>query len=451
MKKAFISAAAFAVVAVSSIAVAPTTSEAIPAFARQTGAACLSCHFQSYPALASMGRAFKIGAFTDVGDQALIEDDNLSLPSVLNLGMVLHPIYTHLRKSGADTAAGTATSNQNQTAWAVPTDNNILVAGRIGTNSGAFVEFNGGAGNFQMMNSFDFGDFKAGLNVAATVFGPTGALELTSVYGQHSAKLGGGDVSAIDAVISGPSSALGATLDKAGKNGSGGDTSVALWGSNGLLTVQVAGVVVGANVANNAINGTGRNNNSFVPMVAATLDTEVGGFNLVAELGTMNGTESVGSANFVSTVKASWLAAQVQGELGDMSLGVYGDFATTKSGAHGNYATASAANAPTFDKKDGYSIRAELEPISHFLVGVGFGSTKVSAVSGNLTQKTSTVHYGVTYEIYQNMELTLAETDVTTGAVAGTVAAAAATPSSLTLGGIQGKTKTTKLGLEAVF
>ena len=44
MKKSILSAAAFAVVAVSAVAVAPTTSEAIPAFARQTGAACLSCH-----------------------------------------------------------------------------------------------------------------------------------------------------------------------------------------------------------------------------------------------------------------------------------------------------------------------------------------------------------------------------------------------------------------------
>ncbi|MDX8414349.1 MAG: hypothetical protein R8J85_09715, partial [Mariprofundales bacterium] len=130
MKKAFISAAAFAVVAVSSIAIAPTTSEAIPAFARQTGAACLSCHFQTFPALNAFGRAFKIGGLTDVGDQALIEDDNLSLPAVLNLGMVLRPAYVHT--SNSTTPALGVSTTVNTTNWAVPTDNNILVAGRVG-------------------------------------------------------------------------------------------------------------------------------------------------------------------------------------------------------------------------------------------------------------------------------------------------------------------------------
>jgi hypothetical protein len=49
MKKMIFSAVAFAVVAVSAVAVAPTTSEAVPSFARQTGASCNSCHFQSIP------------------------------------------------------------------------------------------------------------------------------------------------------------------------------------------------------------------------------------------------------------------------------------------------------------------------------------------------------------------------------------------------------------------
>ncbi|MDQ6955940.1 MAG: hypothetical protein Q9M21_01965, partial [Mariprofundaceae bacterium] len=124
MKKTLLSAAAFAVVAVSAVSIAPTTSEAIPAFARQTGAACLSCHFQTFPALNSFGRSFKLGAFTDVGEQALIEDDNFSLPAVLNLGMVLRPQFISTKAiNGAVTSA-----------WAVPADSNILLAGRVGSN-----------------------------------------------------------------------------------------------------------------------------------------------------------------------------------------------------------------------------------------------------------------------------------------------------------------------------
>ncbi len=440
MKKAFISAAAFAVVAASSIAVAPTTSEAIPAFARQTGAACLSCHFQTFPALSSFGRAFKLGALTDVGDQALVEDDNLSLPSVLNLGMVLRPAYTHVKH----TPTGGKTTNM--TTWAMPTDSNILVAGRVGTNVGAFVEFNGGAGNFQMFSSFDFGSFKGGLNAMATGFGPTAALELMSVYGQHGGKLWGSDVSAVQNVI--PQS----------------NTSVALWGSNGLITAQVAGVVAGAGVNNNVLVGPGTTslagasaangngaitgNNSFVPMIAVTLDTELGGFNAMLEVATMNGTQTIGgtagggAAVGKNSVKASWLAAQIQGELGDMSLGVYADFATTKSGANANYATAG------FDKKDGYSIRAEIEPIHQLMFGVGVGSQKTSATSGSLSQKVTVTHYAATYEIYQNMEVTLSQTNTTTGKTTGV---AGATASSLTAGTAGSSNKATRIELEAVF
>jgi hypothetical protein len=36
-----------------------STAEATPGFARQTGMACVACHFQHYPTLNSFGRAFK--------------------------------------------------------------------------------------------------------------------------------------------------------------------------------------------------------------------------------------------------------------------------------------------------------------------------------------------------------------------------------------------------------
>ncbi|MDQ6974948.1 MAG: hypothetical protein Q9M22_00105, partial [Mariprofundaceae bacterium] len=107
MKKTLLSAAAFAVAGVSAVAIMPTTSEAIPAFARQTGAACLSCHFQTFPAVNAFGRSFKLNAFTDVGEQALIEDEGLSLPSVLNASFVLRAQY-NLSKTTFPTASSAA-------------------------------------------------------------------------------------------------------------------------------------------------------------------------------------------------------------------------------------------------------------------------------------------------------------------------------------------------------
>ena len=197
MKKMIFSAAAFALVAVAGMALAPTTASAIPAFARQTGAACLSCHFQQFPALTPFGRAFKRGAFTDVGSEALVEDDNLSIPAVLNASM-------QVRANAIHTSGGGSTST---TVYNIPTDANFFVAGRIGAHTGAFIEFGGGAGdtgtsfnNVQLINSWDVGGFKVGLGFADTSFGADSLTHVSNVFGQQSGAVGdiGSDVSAIN-------------------------------------------------------------------------------------------------------------------------------------------------------------------------------------------------------------------------------------------------------------
>ncbi|MDQ6950525.1 MAG: hypothetical protein Q9M26_02545, partial [Mariprofundales bacterium] len=288
MKKAFISAAAFAVVAVSSIAVAPTTSEAIPAFARQTGAACLSCHFQSFPSLAPMGRAFKMGAFTDVGDQALIEDDNLSTPVVLNATFVTSANITWNKVSGDTTALGAGGTNGTTKTFNIPTDTNLLMAGRVGSHTGAFVEFGGGTGdtntganNFQVMNSFDFGSFKGGLNYSDTSFGFTAPLEVSSVFGQHAGLLNGGFVSAVQNVI------VNSTLDGQGGFANAGNptmsTSVAAWVGNDMGYVQVGGSALTA--------GPGVINNSLVPYVRAVFTPDLGDMDAMIGFAVIKGTQ----------------------------------------------------------------------------------------------------------------------------------------------------------------
>lgn len=87
MKKMIVSAAAFAVVALTAVAVAPTSAMANSAFARQTGQACSACHFQSIPRLNDFGRKFRVNAFRDTGTAGLIEDEGLSLPAQFNAGL----------------------------------------------------------------------------------------------------------------------------------------------------------------------------------------------------------------------------------------------------------------------------------------------------------------------------------------------------------------------------
>ncbi|MDX8409972.1 MAG: hypothetical protein R8J84_08060 [Mariprofundales bacterium] len=430
MKKAFISAAAFAVVAVSSIAIAPTTSEAIPAFARQTGAACLSCHFQTFPAVNAFGRAFKMGAFTDVGDQALIEDDNLSLPSVLNASMVLRAQFQNTRVSTPASAVGAGfTAQQNAVAaaqaavnaavtnaaltaaqatlataqaaatagaavvantvtttnWNVPADAVLLLAGRVGTNTGAFVEFQGGAANWQLMNSIDFGSFRGGLNIQNTGFGPTAAIEISNVFGQHGGKLNGKALSAVNTIIGG------------GSLTGGNTTSVAGWIGNEMGLIQVGGVAFA--------DATLVNNNSFVPLVRGVFTTELGGADVLIGAGWMAGTQTAGTIAAAQGVNALFLDVQAQGELGDMSYGIYGDVVNTKArGANaanlGSNVFAGGANA----KVDGYSIRLEIEPLHQLMLGVGAGQVRTTNTGATTATKVNSTQIALTYEIYQNME-----------------------------------------------
>ena len=110
----------------------PQSANAVPAFARQTGLACSSCHFQHYPTLNAFGRAFKAGGYTMVGGQSLIEGDMLSLPSVLNASMVLKVMY---RKTNGDEKTG-----DNMGSLKFPDEAALLIGGRAGEHVGFLLE-----------------------------------------------------------------------------------------------------------------------------------------------------------------------------------------------------------------------------------------------------------------------------------------------------------------------
>jgi len=421
MKKILLSAAAFAVVAVSAVAVAPTTSEAIPAFARQTGSACLSCHFQEVPALAAFGRDFKKGSFTAMGDQGLVEDENLSIPVVLNASFVVRANMTHTSGAGG----------VSSTAYNIPVDQNLLIAGRAGTNTGVFLEFGGGAGdtntgglnNMQVMNSFDLGDFKVGLSYADNSFGGDSTLITNSVYGQHSGNIGAvGDVSAVN--NSGWTNSI---------------TSIGTWVGNDMGYIQFALVAPGGaagwvaaapiNTTNGAVN-VGLKLAKMVK-VAATLD--IGGFDTILGVGSVGGT--VGKLAGAPSMDMQWAFAQMQGDLGDMSLGIYGDWAHAKGKSNGNIlgaqdsantvglanpvsAYAGYASLNNGDKFDAFSLRASLEPVSQLDVAFGYGYRKTTGTANNT--KVQTFKIGASYSVYQNMILSLSyqndKTTVTGGA-----------------------------------
>jgi len=430
MKKMIFSASAFALVAVSAISLAPTTASAIPAFSRQTGAACLSCHFQEVPALKAFGRAFKMGSFTDVGDQALVEDDNLSIPAVLNASMVV-------RGNAVHTSGGTAAST---TTYTIPADTNFLVAGRVGSNTGAFVEFGGGIGdtggafnNVQLMNSWDVGGFKVGLGFADDGFGGSSVLEVSNVFGQHSGGVGdvGGAVGAIN--NSGFTNSI---------------TSIGAWVGNDLGYVQFALIAPGGSAGwtvgaspDSGINATGGTVNvglKLAKLVRAVATLDVGGWDTLVGFGVVTG--KVGRTNATALTEAEmnmvFIDGQIQGDVGDMSLGVYADYAHAKGKANGNIlgaqdvitTTGAASTLANFNslgstqKFDAYSIRATLEPITGIVLGAGYGYRKVTNdTAGTSEPKHQVFSIAGSYALYQNSIISLNFTnDKTSGLTTST-------------------------------
>ncbi len=127
--------------------VLPQSAHAIPAFARQTGMACSTCHFQHFPALNAFGRFFKAGGYTMVGGQSMVEGDLLSLPSALNASMVLKLRYQ--KTNGDDDSSGT-----NKGELQFPDEASLFLGGRIGEHIGFAYEMGLNGAGFDNFTSF---------------------------------------------------------------------------------------------------------------------------------------------------------------------------------------------------------------------------------------------------------------------------------------------------------
>jgi len=112
-----------------------TNRYAFPAFARQTGLACASCHFQKYPALTAFGRGFKAAGYTMKGPQSTIDGERLSLPSVLNAS-----VFTKIRyqKTNGTETPGERTTNSGELQF--PDEFALLMGGRVSENAGFMIE-----------------------------------------------------------------------------------------------------------------------------------------------------------------------------------------------------------------------------------------------------------------------------------------------------------------------
>jgi len=333
MKKMIVSAAAFAVVALSAVAMAPTSALANSAFARQTGQACSACHFQSIPRLNDFGRKFRINAFRDTGTQGLVEDEGLSLPASFNAGLNMELAISN---GDTDTAVGgvavpsahlgaglfglpdqpgvvPGTVIESNTGVAWPTEAELVIGGRYGDNFGGVTSINlinGHAGLEHYKLAFVYDTEMGPVAIAGGSTANRGAAYLlndpSNVFGQNLAGWGHQSTA----------------LALGGVN-AGGATALGLYTHlNGMGYLALGGIIPAAVNSGIAVNF------KLSPYVRAAFTGAVAGFDVVAggwyyanKLGDYNA--AFLGINNVTTTQYG-LDLQVQGNVGDgVSVGFY--------------------------------------------------------------------------------------------------------------------------------
>src|SRR6185312_2291440 len=106
------------------LAFAATPAEAVPAFARQTGQACVACHV-SFPELTPYGRMFKLSGYTIGQRQAL------PVAAMVQVG------DTHV-KNNKDDQGNAIVPKTDQLAFSAVS---LFLAGKATDNLGAFIQW----------------------------------------------------------------------------------------------------------------------------------------------------------------------------------------------------------------------------------------------------------------------------------------------------------------------
>lgn len=399
------------------VAFAPEAS-AVPAFARQTGMACNACHFQTYPALNSFGRAFKTSGFTLMGAQTKVEGEHgLSIPSTLNAA-----VYTQLRYSktnGGSFVAGLSPNMSNNGRWDFPDEMALFLGGRVSENIGFITEV-GIAGpvtmnNFKMPFMFDVGSVKLGAvpfissgigaNYGFDLFatGSTGAGRVTENGTGYSA-----------ALYMGASNQAGTATSDA--------TGLALVAANEDFHVNVSPY---AGAASNTLAGN-TTTKLGATYVRAAWTPNWNGWDMGVGVQNWSGKPLKGAvvdaaANADVENKLTIVDAQAQGEVGGMPLGIYASYGTAPTSS---VASVTGAGTNLFntcvpgvgvacENRTAFGILGDLWVMPGTLgVQLGFlrGKTgKANATTGALESDNSWT-IGARYKLRQNVKAGIAYT-----------------------------------------
>jgi len=383
MKKRLLAAA---VLLLAGLLYAPGNAFAIPAFARQTGMSCNSCHFQHFPTLNAFGRAFKTGGYTMVGGESMVEGDFLSVPSVLNAALIAKIRY---QKRNGDAQTGSA-SELNKGQVQFPDEAALFLAGRAGEHVGFLLESSLKDGDsrftsFKMPVVYDV----AGTSVSAIPFSTDGA---GASYGFELMNTG---AQRIQRPIEHRSQM--SAQQYIGTSGS----------ATGLTLALSKGPVFGNYTAWYPAHGDGAVG-PFINYVRAAVMPNIGGWDVGVGVQLWKGTSRTGAADAPVRSKAdAWAVdAQVQGNAGPLPLGLYLSYAVAKKSTSGKLAN--MYNSSTNKDKRAAAILAELGVVPNRLtVFAAYLGAKDGDPNSTGEDTDNAATLGLNYNLTQNIEVML--------------------------------------------
>ena len=432
MKKLLLSAVSFAVVAVTAMVSAPTTSEAVPSFMRQTGAACLSCHFQAIPRLSPFGRAFSMSGMRDMGEAGVIEDDHLSLPAQFHGSFLMKVLIRN--------QTGLVGVGQN-TGIMIPDESALFVGGRYGEHVGALTEISmngGGAGVAQAKLNYAM-DIDSGIIMLHMVSGDVG---LGVLFSDPSNTVRHTNRSSIQRAMA---------LEKTQMM----KASVTGFALSAFLNDSIYLAVAGyAAVSPGETTGNWGSLDNINPFIRAAYIAELGGLEAIIGAWWTNVKPGIHSGNggcslwplLLTLLQAPPAVAgqcgaaclsnsgsakqygvdlQLQGDVGDLSVGFYLPYVIKGE------QIAAAGGVPTADIT-GFQAMLTVA-FGHFGINLGYDYMKTKAIGTSMSAKMKSPLFGAWYSVAQNVELIIAHQIMKVTPSAPTLANPAKTTNRTTL------------------
>jgi len=403
-------------------AFAPEVS-ALPLFARQTGRACNSCHYQHFPLLTAVGQDFKSSGFTQVNGKGKFKSEDLSITDNLNLGVYTTTYFQTQAHGTTDGVTNTAAVDGNK--WGVPGNGgelSLFLGGRVsdfagflaeaglgGGGAGAPTSSGGVVGPAKLVMLFPVGDSRVGTVIfTSTDQGVaysfenlnTGAVAVHKMMGN-----GGPNGQHVNAAYA--AQYLGTATAA---------TGLAFVATGGMGFVNVAAYEA---AGNDATKGANNLNLTYI-RVASTMnfgDWEAG-FGIQNFGGKSTVTAPTGAQYYAP--KATVVDGQLQGSLGTMPVGFYVGI--------GSAAASTATEANPFNTamdtaggkaKTTFNFAAEFGVLPHTTVQAGLRLAKNGVDSGlaadgvtpsGTSQTDNALMLGVTYQLAQNILLSFHHT-----------------------------------------